>query len=451
MNENVDQEEKPSLEEEIDKLSHEDLLEISQSSLRRLITADPLLNDLPVDVTVEEVLAQIAVAQGQSITVIVTRYLESPLNVVIPQKGTTVLELKKAIRRTFTLRQQRQRIKTKISWKYVWRTFNLQNVQNGQVMRSNKKEVSDYGIVNKSEIRFVKRLRKESPLLIVPLAVLEAEKYPWLEQISRQEQLMLGCDNISKKFKRNFNISDLDHILVDHNHKLLYCYVPKVACTNWKRVLMVLTGESNATNLVDIPASLAHSENSTLKLSQLTSPEAESCLREYTMFLVARHPFERLLSAYRNKFVDSLPSSKYFQSRYGRHIIRKYRSNPLRSDLKSGANVTFREFVHYLLKEGVTTNEHWTPIYDLCLPCSLNYTFIGHYEAISQDVKTVLSMVEAPSIVFPLTRHGHTKERLKFYFQQLSIHDIQALYKLYEPDFRLFGYGLEDLLGYDLA
>ncbi|CAG9862331.1 unnamed protein product [Phyllotreta striolata] len=153
---------KASIEEDIENLSHEDLLEITQSSIRRLITSDPLLSDLPPDVTFEEVVAQIAVAQGQSITVTVNRYSESPLNVVIPQKGTTVLDLKKAIRRAFTLKQQRQRIKTKISWRYVWKTYYLQNIQNGQVMIQDKKEVSEYGIANKSQIRFVKRLRKES-------------------------------------------------------------------------------------------------------------------------------------------------------------------------------------------------------------------------------------------------------------------------------------------------
>lgn len=72
-----------TIDEEIENLSHEDLLEITQSSIRRLITSDPLLSDLPPDVTFEEVVAQIAVAQGQSITVIVDRYSESPLNVVV--------------------------------------------------------------------------------------------------------------------------------------------------------------------------------------------------------------------------------------------------------------------------------------------------------------------------------------------------------------------------------
>lgn len=79
---------------------------------------------------------------------------------------------------------------------------------------------------------------------------------------------------------------------------------------------MVLTGESNSSNLVEIPASLAHSENSTLKLSRMSKEQTEQCLKNYTLFLVTRHPFERLLSAYRNKFLDSLPSSKYFQVRF---------------------------------------------------------------------------------------------------------------------------------------
>lgn len=142
--------------------------------------------------------------------------------------------------------------------------------------------------------------------------------YPWLEQISRQEQLLKVCDSI--KNDSHINYSQLDHILIDHQHKLLYCYVPKVACTNWKRVLMVLTGRSNASNLVDISATLAHDVNSTLSLPELSETEAQYCLNNYINFLMVRHPFERLLSAYRNKFESSHPSAKYFQVSFIVHV-----------------------------------------------------------------------------------------------------------------------------------
>lgn len=40
-------------------------------------------------------------------------------------------------------------------------------------------------------------------------------------------------------------------------------------------------------------------------------------------FLIARHPFERLLSAYRDKFVYAIPHS--FHDKLGRKIVRTYR------------------------------------------------------------------------------------------------------------------------------
>lgn len=72
-----------TLEEDIENLDHDDLCEVSRSALRRLIAADPLLSDLPGDVTNEEVNAQIAILQGQSITVFVLRNLEASLSVVV--------------------------------------------------------------------------------------------------------------------------------------------------------------------------------------------------------------------------------------------------------------------------------------------------------------------------------------------------------------------------------
>lgn len=76
---------------------------------------------------------------------------------------------------------------------------------------------------------------------------------------------------------------------------------------------MVLTGAYNTTDPVTIPASLVHAPGSLLRLSDMKKEEALRCLRDYNTFIMVRHPFERLLSAYRNKLEGSLPSAKYFQ------------------------------------------------------------------------------------------------------------------------------------------
>lgn len=142
------------------------------------------------------------------------------------------------------------------------------------------------------------------------------------------------------------------------------------------------------------------------------------------------------------------------QARIGRYIIKNYRKNATKEDIQNGNNVTFREFVHYLIHEGSSsdmTNEHWTPIHQLCHPCTLNYSFIGKYEKLEEDSKIVLNMIGAPSITFPRSRPSQTFERLKHYLQQLSMDDIIKLYRVYEVDFKLFGYNLENILGYDIG
>lgn len=83
-----------------------------------------------------------------------------------------------------------------------------------------------------------------------------------------------------------------------------------MACTNWKRVLMALMHKSNASNVLDITASLAHGPTMFNKLVNYTTPEVERMLRNYTKFVFVRHPFERLLSAYRNKLQQNYESSK---------------------------------------------------------------------------------------------------------------------------------------------
>ncbi|EFB23448.1 hypothetical protein PANDA_012234, partial [Ailuropoda melanoleuca] len=65
---------------------------------------------------------------------------------------------------------------------------------------------------------------------------------------------------------------DLRHVLVDDAHGLLYCYVPKVACTNWKRVLLALSGHARGDPHA-IPAHEAHAPGRLPSLADFTPGE----------------------------------------------------------------------------------------------------------------------------------------------------------------------------------
>uniref|UniRef100_A0A3Q0QWJ4 Carbohydrate sulfotransferase n=1 Tax=Amphilophus citrinellus TaxID=61819 RepID=A0A3Q0QWJ4_AMPCI len=117
----------------------------------------------------------------------------------------------------------------------------------------------------------------------------------------RRELLEQACLGHMRK-RRVLSPEDLKHLIVDDKHSLIYCYVPKVACTNWKRVLMVLTSDGRYTDPLAIPANEAHVAGNLRTLSEFSVAEINQRLRSYLKFIFVREPFERLVSAYRNKF-----------------------------------------------------------------------------------------------------------------------------------------------------
>uniref|UniRef100_A0A3P8WMW2 Carbohydrate sulfotransferase n=1 Tax=Cynoglossus semilaevis TaxID=244447 RepID=A0A3P8WMW2_CYNSE len=226
------------------------------------------------------------------------------------------------------------------------------------------------------------------------------------------------------------------HLIVDNAHGIIYCFVPKVACTNLKKFMLILKkGEpygdpGNVTEDV-------HTSGAITFLSSLPKHE-----------IAVINPFVRLISAYRNKFEHI---NDFFYPTYARNILRLYGnySNPpqtAREATALGVRPSFKNFIQYLVdsktEERSPFDEHWRQMYRLCYPCAIEFDFIGHQETLQEDAEHLLRILKLQKdIRFPHSYVNMTSpDSVENWFGTVSLEDRKTLYKIYETDFKLFGY-----------
>uniref|UniRef100_A0A8D1YPX2 Carbohydrate sulfotransferase n=1 Tax=Sus scrofa TaxID=9823 RepID=A0A8D1YPX2_PIG len=292
--------------------------------------------------------------------------------------------------------------------------------------------------------------RRRSPLQM--LHDLDQGRLSDLAEVHRQRRdwLRRTCSRHTRR-QHLLQPEDLRHVLVDDAHGLLYCYVPKVACTNWKRVLLALSGRAPSDPRT-IPAHEAHAPGRLPSLADFSPAEVNRRLRAYLAFLFVREPFERLASAYRNKL--QRPWGADFQRRFGTSIVRRLRPRPGPDALTRGHDVRFAEFLAYLLdprtRRDGPFNEHWERTHALCHPCRLRYDVVGKFETLAEDAAFVLSLVGAPGLRFPEPPPGAgaaaAHDRAARLFRDISPFYQRRLFGLYKMDFLLFNYSAPSYL-----
>ncbi|XP_043945065.1 carbohydrate sulfotransferase 12 [Protopterus annectens] len=285
-------------------------------------------------------------------------------------------------------------------------------------------------------------------------------------QNERKQMLHSLCRNSTLQFSgKNRSFEDipnkeLDHLIVDDRHGIIYCYVPKVACTNWKRILIVLSQsvQNNGkpySNPLDIPRENVHNTSSHFTFNKFWKRYGKFSkhlmkikLKKYTKFLFTRDPFVRLISAFRSKF--ELENEGFYKE-FGMQILKLY-SNvteppaSVSEAFATGNKPSFNAFVQYLLdpetERRVPFNEHWRQVYRLCHPCQINYDFIGKLETLTEDAEYLLQLLNLENKVqFPPSYRNRTASSWEEdWFAKIPIEWRRKLYRLYEPDFLLFGY-----------
>jgi hypothetical protein len=175
----------------------------------------------------------------------------------------------------------------------------------------------------------------------------------------------------------------------------------------------------------------------------------------YYKLLVVRHPFERLVSAYRDRIEDT---SRFTSQAwiYVPRIFALTRPSLNRSKIfdskkhwqKLSIVPTFHEFVEWLLVIPPKKYDvHWNRYSDQCEPCSIHYDSIikmdnfSNEEEVSVMCKMGLQHLNVSLPHLQQTSGGPTDYNVTCqYFQQLFPEQAKALYEIYSLDFEMFHY-----------
>ena len=220
---------------------------------------------------------------------------------------------------------------------------------------------------------------------------------------TRRQTVSAACGHNVSRYEGDTADTDvMFNLFVDRSHQLLYCQIQKVGSSFIKKAIGYLTASRNYSSMFDVNylnigiPRLKHIQN-------LSFTHLHSLLRSSFKFMFVREPYGRLLSGYTNKLFELNPN---FWRSVGRYVVSHVRPNASLYTC-SGYDVTFPEFVKYVLHSEATTehrNQHFTPMYEHCRPCQIRYDFIGKMETFKDDTMYLLAKLS-----------GVYKKRISFY------------------------------------
>ncbi|XP_052862243.1 carbohydrate sulfotransferase 11 [Anopheles cruzii] len=263
----------------------------------------------------------------------------------------------------------------------------------------------------------------------------------------RVERLQKKCTEYRlNEPKHNYKPKAWEY-LIQHEYHLVWCNVFKAASTSWMYNFNLMAGYTPyfLRKTKDVPLQLARQ-----KYPRPTVEKLQEAINESISFIIVRHPFERLVSAYKDKIQYALPNSHHHK--LGNRIIQKYRKTINGKPVTLLKYPLFSEFVNYLLDEikhpHFEIDMHWVPMTHFCTPCFFHYDVIAKFETLEEDQNYLISIARLDSVIKPQWKNAgkgaHTNEVLLKFFAELDGAQVRGLYDYYRFDFELFGYSAKE-------
>ena len=181
-----------------------------------------------------------------------------------------------------------------------------------------------------------------------------------------------------------------EEFVINDRYRLAWCSIFKSASSTWFYNFFLLAGFRREL--------LARSRSTPVQFARETAYprpseyELATALRKnYTSFIIVREPFERILSGYRDKIEADVPFYRPLVCQIAGKLGKR-----------KGCFATFSQFVDYIIEEIKNENplnEHWSPYSSFCSVCVINYTFVLHFETLSEDESYLIQQVRS---TFPL-------------------------------------------------
>ncbi|CAL4068242.1 unnamed protein product [Meganyctiphanes norvegica] len=193
-----------------------------------------------------------------------------------------------------------------------------------------------------------------------------------------------------------------------------------------------------------------------------SSPQEKlSVFKNALRVIIVRHPFTRILSAYRDKMAKMKPKPVEFKFRdLQLEIIAKYRKP--NSD-ETSPHPTFAEFVQYVIDSTATlktakdwrTNVNcWNTYWSQCEVCSFDFNFIMKLETMSDDDRFLITLSDLKELKSNNLQWGHrmnASSTTSFdvapeFYKQVTQKQMRNLYQRYKLDFDIYDYHIDDYI-----